>query len=539
MPISQKRLRAEIAKRRAFAIIAHPDAGKTTLTEKLLLYGGAIHLAGHVRARKNRPKTRSDWMKMEQERGISVTSAALQFSYQGYCLNLLDTPGHEDFSEDTYRTLMAVDAAVMLLDGSKGVEAQTIKLFQICQERKIPIATFINKMDRPTKDPFALLDEIEKIFHIRACPLFWPIASGSDFQGVYDIRTKLVHCFEKGYSGSRPGAAPLCSIEDLRREGKLEQSLYEHFKESIELAQAALTPFDQEAFLSASLSPVFFGSAVKNFGVAPFLENFIHLAPPPPFIERKVFDLNRRNQQPAQAQKEKSDLCAHNFGAFVFKLQANMNQKHRDRIAFVRIVRGAFERGMSVYHQRLKKTIRMTNPVAFFGQERSTIDEAFPGDIIGLSNPGIFRIGDMISYGPSLNMSPIPCFAPELFVRLRAQDTRKLKAFRRGLQELAEEGLVQLFHDQEGQNILGAVGRLQFESFQFRLEDEYGAACVLENLPYECSRWFHQQDKGCFSNYDMILYDSEKRPLVLFRSAYRIKSLQAQHPKLELLLHPP
>ena len=528
MSFSQSRLDLEVLRRRSFAIIAHPDAGKTTLSEKLLLYGGAIHLAGHVRARKKHRSTRSDWMKMEKERGISVTSAALQFSYKEHQLNLLDTPGHQDFSEDTYRTLMAVDAAVMLLDAARGVEAQTIKLFHVCKERKIPIITFLNKMDMPAKDPFALIDEIEKVLGITGSPFVWPIGSGSDFQGIYDFQKKQVHWYEKQSASNKATQEKFSSleIEDPKLKEMLDVDIYNSFQEGTQLAQEALPAFDSELFLAGELSPVFFGSAVRNFGVSLFLDYFLELCPPPQAIELT-------NQQRLDPKKD-------SFSGFVFKLQANMNQKHRDRIAFVRITSGAFVRGMSVYHSRLQKNIRLSNPVAFFGQERNTIDEAFAGDIIGLSNPGVFCIGDIIHSDPrGIALPPVPRFAPEIFSRLIPEDTSKLKAFRRGLQELGEEGVVQVFRDSDGQPVLGAVGQLQFETFQYRLQDEYGAPCRLEKLAFECSRWFDLKDKGLFSSYDMFLKDLEDRPVILFRSAYRLKSFQENHSHIRLWEHPP
>ena len=527
MSFSQSRLAAEVSRRRSFAIIAHPDAGKTTLSEKLLLYGGAIHLAGHVRARKKHRSTRSDWMKMEQERGISISSAALQFSYKEHQLNLLDTPGHEDFSEDTYRTLMAVDAAVMLLDAARGVETQTIKLFHVCKERKIPIVSFLNKMDMPAQDPFALMDEIEKVLGITGSPFVWPIGSGADFQGIYDFQTKQVHWYEKEGKANKPVQEKLKNIDDPKLKETLESELYHSFQEGAQLAQEALPAFDPELFLRGELSPVFFGSAIKNFGISLFLDYFLELCPPPRPIEL--------------TKGKKLDPKSERFSAFVFKLQANMNRKHRDRIAFIRITSGAFSRGMSVYHKRLQKNIRLSNPIAFFGQERNTVDEAFAGDIIGLSNPSsLFCIGDEISSDPSgINLPPLPRFAPEIFSRLIPEDTSKLKAFRRGLQELGEEGVVQLFHNSDGQPILGAIGQLQFETFQYRLQDEYGAPCRLERLAYECSRWFDPKDRNLFSSYDMFLNDLEGRPVVLFRSAHRLKSFEENHPKIKLWEHPP
>ena len=519
------KLQAEIERRRAFAIIAHPDAGKTTLTEKLLLYGGAIQLAGHVRARRDRKSTKSDWMQMEQDRGISVSTAALQFDYKGYQLNLLDTPGHQDFSEDTYRTLIAADSAVMLLDGARGVEPQTRKLFHVCRERNIPIITFINKMDRPAQDPFALLDEVENVLGITAVPLVWPMGSGPDFRGVYDIKGKAVHQFERTTGGQFRAPDSVSGLDDPELKNIMGDELFEEFREGIELAEGALPEFDPAAFLDAKMTPVFFGSAVTNFGVELFLQRFLELVPPPPAL----------TLADGATLKPETDQ----FTAFVFKLQANMNQKHRDRVAFVRITSGRFERGMAVNLPRLKKQVRLSSPVAFFGQERSTIDEAYPGDIIGLINPGTFRLGDVLASGDPPDFSPLPRYAPEIFARLILTDSGRVKSFRKGLEQLAEEGVVQVFTDRDGQTIIGAVGQLQFEVFAFRLEEEYGAPNRLETLGYECSRWVREEDLKQFSAYDMVVRDEDKNPVVLFKSEFRLKSLIMDKPDLALLEHPP
>ncbi len=520
------KIAAEIKKRRAFAIIAHPDAGKTTLTEKLLLYGGAIHLAGHVRARKDRKKTKSDWMKMEQERGISVSTAALQFGYEDHILNLLDTPGHEDFSEDTYRTLMAVDAAVMLLDAGKGVEPQTIKLFRVCQERRIPIVTFINKMDMPALDPFELMDNIEKVLGITASPMLWPMGSGRDFKGVYDLSSQLVHRFERTVGGAYMAPEETSGLDDPELASIMDEELYEIFKEGAELAQEALPPFDPEAFRKGEITPVFFGSAMNNFGVQLFLDRFLELCPPPGPVPLKD---SEETLAPADSR----------FTGFIFKLQANMNQKHRDRVAFLRVTSGVFERGMSVNHDRLGKNVRLSSPVAFFGQDRNTVDIAYPGDIIGLINPGTFLIGDVLSSGPTPSFESIPQFAPELFARLVPTDTSKLKQFRKGLQELSEEGVVQVFQSPDGQGVLGAVGNLQFDVFQFRMQDEYGAPCRVEMLGYECSRWIREEDRDKFSSYDWVIKDQLDRPVVLFKSEFRMQNFLKNNPEVPLYEHPP
>ncbi len=530
MEQSPKTLKSEIERRRAFAIIAHPDAGKTTLTEKLLLYGGAIHLAGHVKARKNRKSTKSDWMTLEQERGISVSSAALQFDYQGIQMNLLDTPGHQDFSEDTYRTLMAADAAVMLIDGARGVEPQTIKLFHVCRERGIPIVTFVNKMDLPARDPFELMDEVEKVLGITAIPVLWPMGSGPDFKGVYDILEDRVHSFEKTTGGAFRAPSRMSGLDDPELKNIIDDDyVYNTFIEGVELARDALPPFNQDRFLKGEITPVFFGSAVTNFGIELFLKYFMELAPAPsPQLLVGGGTLPPDNPD---------------FTAFVFKLQANMNKAHRDRVAFIRITSGIFQRGMDVSIARdgeIEKKVKLSSPVSFFGQERSTVDIAYPGDIIGLINPGTYRIGDILCASAPPALRPLPRYAPELFARLILTDTGKMKQFRKGLDQLAEEGVVQVFlaTDGTGAGIIGAVGTLQFEVFQFRLQDEYNAPCRLESLGYECSRWIRPEDRKKFSSYDMIVEDEKKNPVVLFKSEYRLKSFQNENPDIPLYEHP-
>ena len=518
-------LEREISRRRTFAIIAHPDAGKTTLTEKLLLYGGAIQLAGHVRARRDRRKTRSDWMTMEQERGISISTAALQFEYNGYRMNLLDTPGHEDFSEDTYRTLMAADCAIMLLDASRGVEPQTIKLFKVCRERGIPIITFINKMDLPAKDPFSLLDEVEKVLGITAIPLLWPMGSGKDFRGVYDLVEKKVHRYERVAGGASQVPVTVGGIDDPTLDEIMDEYTARVFREGADLVQNALPPFSQEDFIAGTITPVFFGSAVTNFGVQLFLNNFLTLAPQPPPVHLT----------------DGTDLLPSSpvFTGFIFKLQANMNRAHRDRVAFLRITSGKFERGMTAFVPRLGKQVHLTNPVAFFGQERSTIDDAYPGDIIGMINPGTYHIGDILSTGKPPAFPDLPRFAPDMFASLIPTDTSKLKQFKKGIQELAEEGVVQIFSTQDGSVVIGAAGQLQFEVFRFRMEDEYGAPCRLEVMPFECSRWIRPSDANKFSSYDRIVKDEKGRTVVLFKSEYRLKSFLQTNADIPVYDHPP
>ncbi|MCB1199148.1 MAG: peptide chain release factor 3 [Leptospiraceae bacterium] len=523
--MAEEKIEKEVARRRSFAIIAHPDAGKTTLTEKLLLYGGAIHLAGHVRAKKDRKSTRSDWMTMEQERGISVSTTSLQFEYNAHILNLLDTPGHEDFSEDTYRTLMAVDFAVMTLDGGKGVEPQTIKLFQICRERNIPIFTFINKMDMPARSPFELLDEVEKVLGITAVPMVWPMGSGRDFRGYYDLNAKKVSLFEKTTGGAFRAPEKVSGLDDPELISAMDEQLYATFKEEVQISQEAILPFSIEEFKRGAMTPVYFGSAITNFGVQFLLDEFIRLAPSP----SPVLTDDGNVIAPTDSA----------FTAFVFKLQANMNRQHRDRVAFVRIVSGKFERGMTVKVPRLNKEVKLTSPVAFFGQERNTVDIAWAGDIIGLINPGTYRIGDVLCTGDEPKFNPLPKFAPDIFAKLVSTDTSKLKQFRKGLTELSEEGVVQVFNPGDQTPILGAVGQLQFEVFKFRLEDEYGAKVRLESTPFECSRWVKEQDLEKFSRFDSVVRDERGNPVILFESQYRMQNFMNQHPEVLLSIHPP
>ncbi len=514
----------EIQRRRTFAIIAHPDAGKTTLTEKLLLYGGAIQLAGHVRAKKDRKKTQSDWMKLEQERGISITTSAMQFEYQNYILNLLDTPGHQDFSEDTYRTLMAVDSAIMLLDAAKGVEPQTIKLFHICRQRNIPIITFINKMDLPSKDLFELFDEIEKVLGISPTPMLWPLGSGKDFKGVYHLKTKNIYLYEKSPNNQYKAPVQTVGFDDPLLLEILDKEIYKIFKESLELATEALPEFDLKKFQEGKLTPVYFGSALNNFGIELFLNEFIEIAPPP--SQMKLADGNIL------------EISENKFVAYVFKLQANMNKQHKDRVAFIRIASGKFLRGMDVYIANKKKSIKLSNPVSFFGQERSVIDEAYPGDIIGLINPGVFQIGDVLYTGQEIEIHPLPQFAPELFARILLTDSSKTKSFKKGIMELAEEGIVQIFFTENGSMIFGAIGQLQFEVFQFRLLEEYQSPTKIEMLPFEASRWILEKDKNKFSSYDYIVKDVHNHSVVLFKSKFRLTSFQKENPNVILFESP-
>jgi peptide chain release factor 3 len=514
----------EIAKRRAFAIIAHPDAGKTTLTEKLLLYGGAIHLAGHVRAKKDRKSTKSDFMALEQERGISVSTAALQFNYEGHVMNLLDTPGHQDFSEDTYRTLMAVDSAIMLLDASRGVEPQTIKLFKICRERNLPIITFINKMDMPALEAFELLDNVEKVLGISAVPLVWPMGSGRDFKGYFDLYGKKLHRFERTTGGAHRAPEALNGIEDAQVRELMGEKEHDKFCEDVAIAGEALPAFDKEKFLRGEMTPVLFGSAVTNFGVEHLLANLTDLAPAP----RPITLDNGDTLNPDE----------NRFTGFVFKMQANMNKLHRDRVAFLRVTSGKFERGMSVTVPRLGKEVKLANPVAFFGQERTTIDTAYPGDIIGIISPGLYRLGDILCEGTPPTFHPLPRFAPDVYARIVLTDTGKTKQFRKGITELADEGVVQLFNLTEQTPLIGVIGQLQFDVFKYRLEDEYGAPVRLEPLSFECSRWISKEDAEKAGRFDKIVFDELGNPVLLFESQFRLRSFQEQNPDVVLHMHP-
>src|SRR3954449_7081721 len=495
----------EVARRRTFAIISHPDAGKTTLTEKLLLYGGAIEMAGAVRARKGQRHATSDWMAMEQTRGISITSTALQFEYEGYCLNLLDTPGHEDFSEDTYRTLAATDSAVMVLDSAKGIEPQTRKLFEVCRMRQIPIICFINKLDHPGRDPFDLVAEIEKELNVSAVPMNWPIGNGPNFQGVFDLRTREVLRFERTSHGAHVAPVTVTGLADPALEEMLGPSATSDLREAAELLEGAGANFHHEEFAHGKLIPVFFGSAINNFGVEPFLRSILDLAPRP--VARGGIDPTNPT-----------------FTGFVFKIQANMDKRHRDRLAFMRVTSGVFEKDMLVHHSRLGREVRMTRPHRLFARERETIDVAYPGDAIGFVNPGLFHIGDAVSSGAPVEFAPIPRFAPEHFATLRAKQVTRQKQFQKGLAQLEEEGVMQVLSPYEGlrsEPILAVVGELQFDVMQSRLESEYNVETTVTTLPYKLARWIDRDVHDVATKLNLpsrskIAVDSAGRAVVLF-----------------------
>ena len=509
-------LRKEIEKRRTFAIISHPDAGKTTLTEKFLLYGGAINLAGSVKGKATARHAVSDWMEIEKQRGISVTSSVLQFNYDGYCINILDTPGHQDFSEDTYRTLMAADSAVMVIDGSKGVEAQTRKLFKVCVMRHIPIFTFINKMDRDANDTFDLLGEIETELGIETCPINWPIGSGKDFKGVYDRNSKQVRLFADTLKGTKEGTETLISIDDPSLKDVIGETFYNQLMDEIELLDGASAEFDLEQVSNGELSPVFFGSALTNFGVETFLQHFLQMTSAP--LARK-------------SDAGMIDPFGEDFSAFVFKIQANMNKNHRDRIAFMRIGSGKFDAGMEVFHVQGKKNIKLSQPQQMMADERKMVEEAYAGDIIGIFDPGIFSIGDTLTTAKEkFAFEGIPTFAPEHFARVRLIDSMKRKQFVKGVTQIAQEGAIQIFQEYKGgmeEIIVGVVGVLQFDVLKFRLESEYNVEIRLENLPYEHIRWIENKEEvdvdALSGTSDMKkVIDMKGNPLLLFVNAWSV-----------------
>ena len=521
-------IKSEIEKRRTFAIISHPDAGKTTLTEKFLLYGGAINLAGSVKGKKTAKHAVSDWMEIEKERGISVTSSVLQFNYGGYCINILDTPGHEDFSEDTYRTLMAADSAVMVIDASKGVEKQTIKLFKVCVMRHIPIFTFINKMDREANDPFELLDEIESVLGISTCPVNWPIGCGKEFKGVYDRNEREVSLFKAAMNGQKEVDTKNMSIDDAALKDEIGQAFFDKLNEDVELLDGASAEFDIEKVQAGDLTPVFFGSALTNFGVETFLQHFLKMTTPP---------------LPRNSSEGIIDPVKEDFSAFVFKIQANMNKAHRDRIAFMRICSGKFTAGMESFHVQGGKKIRLSQPQQMMAQVRHIVEEAYAGDIIGVFDPGIFSIGDTIcNSNKKFAFEGIPTFAPEHFARVRQIDTMKRKQFIKGISQIAQEGAIQIFQEfNTGMEeiIVGVVGVLQFEVLEYRLKNEYNVDIKLEPLPYEHIRWIENPEEINMSRIvgtsDMKkIKDLKDNPLLLFVNSWSVNMVLERNEGLKL-----
>ena len=518
----------EIKRRRTFAIISHPDAGKTTLTEKFLLYGGAINLAGSVKGKHTARHAVSDWMEIEKERGISVTSSVMQFNYRDFCINILDTPGHQDFSEDTYRTLMAADSAVMVIDASKGVEAQTIKLFKVCVLRHIPIFTFINKLDRDALDPFDLMDDIENVLGIRTCPINWPIGSGREFKGVYDRQTRHIHAYTEIGNGAKAADDTDLTMDSPELEEVLGSDLYERLCDDVELLNGAGDELDMERVTAGELSPVFFGSALNNFGIELFLNYFLDMTLPP---------------RPRMSDAGLIDAFSPDFSAFVFKIQANMNKAHRDRIAFMRICSGKFEADKEVYHVQGGRKARLSQPQQLMAQERKVIDEAYAGDIIGVFDPGIFSIGDTVcTPGKKFAFEGIPTFAPEHFAKVFQVDTMKRKQFIKGISQIAQEGAIQIFQEYNTgmeEIIVGVVGVLQFDVLRHRLKAEYGVEIRMESMPHEYIRWITGPaglDVGrIIGTSDMKrIKDLNGNPLLLFIHEWAVRTVLEKNPGLEL-----
>jgi len=525
-PIEEAQL-GGYASRKTFAIISHPDAGKTTLTEKLLLYGNAIDLAGSVRARRNQRAATSDWMEMERERGISITSTILQFPYHNYIINLLDTPGHQDFSEDTYRTLSAVDSAVMVIDAAKGIEPQTLKLFEVCRRRGIPIFTFINKMDRPARDPLDLLDEIKKVLGMEPVPMNWPIGDGIDFKGVYDRAAKGVYAFERVERNERIAGERFIPADELEASQLLPAAKIHALQESIHLLDEVGVVFHHQSVLQEKQTPVFFGSALTNFGVRLFLDSFVNIAPPP---------------QPYLSDVGIVSPDMPDFSGFIFKIQANMNPKHRDSVAFLRICSGSFQRGMDLIHAQSGKTLRMLRPYKLFASEREIIEEAHPGDVLGLPNNGEFAIGDTLCVGATLRFAPIPRFQPEHFALLRNTDLNKQKQFHKGLQQLESEGAIQMLYNINAfkrEPILAVVGQLQFDVAQSRLKTEYNTPTILERLPHTHLRWIIGDESEIQKLPErgevIVARDARERWAALFPSAFLFKFYSEKYPKLRFV----
>ena len=523
-------IKEQISKRRTFAIISHPDAGKTTLTEKFLLYGGAVQLAGSVTEKKNQRSTTSDWMELERKRGISISSTVLQFEYRGYFVNLLDTPGHKDFSEDTYRVLTAVDAVIMVIDASKGIENQTRKLFEICRKRGIPIFTFMNKLDRPSKDPIELLDELESVLGISAFAVNWPLGTGFEFKGIYDRLKKEVHLFERVPGGAYKAPVAVAGIEDQLVKDKLDSGIYKKVIEELDMLEGAGAGFNHEQILTGKLTPVFFGSAINNFGIQFLLDNFLDYAEEP---------------KPRSIEGEEIACDDENFSGFVFKIQANMDPKHRDRIAFIRICSGKFEREMTVLHSRTGKKLRLSSSHKLFGQDRETVDEAYAGDIIGVIGHQDLRIGDTVTQDLKIKYNEIPRFAPEHFAYLQNTQTINFKKFNQGFEQLLQEGVIQVLQPETQFNrepLLAAVGPLQFEVVQYRLQSEYGAEARVQMTNWKIIKWLHNYTddpkKLKLPSEAMLAKDMDGQLVVLFTGDWAERSFISQNEGVSLHSEP-
>ena len=548
----------EIARRRTFAIISHPDAGKTTLTEKFLLYGNAVHLAGAVRDRKNQRATRSDWMELERQRGISVSSTVLQFEYAGFAVNLLDTPGHKDFSEDTYRVLTAVDAAVMVIDAAKGIETQTRKLFEICRRRGVPIVTFMNKCDRPTRNPLALLDELEHVLGLPACAVTWPLGNGPSFRGVYDRLAQQVHLFERVPGGAYRAPERVAGLGDTVVREKLDEPTYHEVAEQLAMLEGAGHSFDLAAVHAGRQTPVYFGSAVNNFGVQLLLDGFLRDSVPPAPRRGLAQPLADEPDEAPEALADDDGRGHHGrhpvpithgkFSGFIFKIQANMDPKHRDRIAFLRVCSGRFTRDMVVTHVQSGRRVRLSSSHKLFGQERQTVDEAWPGDVVGLVGHDSFGIGDTLTEDPAISYHEIPRFPPEVFAFLGNPNPSDAKKYRAGLDQLLQEHVVQAFnlrHGRAGTALLAAVGPLQFEVVQYRLQSEYGAESRLETAPWQHLRWLAPhpalENPGALVVASGVAWatDADDRPVVLFPNDWTLRYFGEKNPELKLLTLPP
>jgi len=511
----------EIRRRKTFAIISHPDAGKTTVTEKLLLFGNAIHMAGMVKAKRAQHFTTSDWMEIEKQRGISVSSSVMQFSYDGHEFNLLDTPGHEDFSEDTFRVLTAVDSALMVIDSSKGIETQTKKLFQVCRDRRLPILTFMNKVDLEGRDPFELIDEVEQVLKLPCFTVTWPVGQGSRFKGVYDLMEKKIRLFQPGKLTRDFQQETYSDLDDASLREKIGAEFLDKLKDDLELLCGAGHDFDSEKFLSGNLSPVFFGSAVNNFGVQELLDAFTRYAPSP-------------RARPAESREVSPE--EERFSGLIFKIQANMDPRHRDRCAFLRICSGEFVQGMSVYHVRQEKEFKVNNALQFLSQERKNVDRAYAGDIIGIHDRGNLRIGDTLTEGEVLKFTGIPQFSPDLFSRVELKNPIKNKQLQKGLEQLAEEGTSQIFRRKHTSELfIGVVGPLQLEVVKFRLLNEYGADAVFTPMNYAVSRWFHSEDPKAMEEFlryyhSHVFYDVRGYPMIFFKNEWERDYILEKHP---------